>query len=204
MNPRTGKWYAQYEIFNGGGGARPHADGVSAQDELVVNVMNTPVEAIETEFPVRIERYELRPDSAGAGTFRGGLGQRRQWRMLTQEQSVNLRTDRFKFSSPGLFGAKHALPSSCTLNPHTDQERALTSKIAGLRLKQDDVIVFELAGGGGYGDPLKREPERVRLDVVRGYVSLDAALKDYGVIFNADLSVDLVATNALRAGRISS
>jgi N-methylhydantoinase B len=204
MNPRTGKWYAQYEIFNGGGGARPDADGVSAQDELVVNVMNTPVEAIETEFPVRIERYELRQDSAGAGQFRGGLGQRRQWRMLTQEQSVNLRTDRFKFSSPGLFGAKPAQPSSCTLNPHTPHERALTSKIAGLRLKQNDVVAFELAGGGGYGDPLTRDPERVRLDVVRGYVSRAAARDDYGVILSDDLHVDVAATQALRQGRMAS
>jgi N-methylhydantoinase B len=201
LNPRTGKWYAQYEIFNGGGGARPDADGVSAQDELVVNVMNTPVEAIETEFPVRIERYELRQDSAGAGKFRGGLGQRRQWRMLTEETSVNMRTDRFKFSSPGLFGARPAKPSGCTLNPGTPDERPLTSKVAGLRLKKDDIVVFELAGGGGYGDPRERDPERVRADVARGYVSQDAARADYAVALRDDLSVDAAATQALRAGR---
>jgi N-methylhydantoinase B len=200
LNPRTGKWYAQYEILNGGGGARPDADGVSAQDELVVNVMNTPVEAIETEFPVRIERYELRQDSAGPGRFRGGLGQRRQWRILSDEASVNLRTDRFKFSSPGLFGAKPAKPSRCTLNPGAAEERALTSKIAGLRLKQDDIVVFELGGGGGYGDPRERDPERVRADVLRGYVSRDAAASDYAVALREDLSIDAEATRALRAG----
>jgi N-methylhydantoinase B len=200
-NPRTGKWYAQYEIFNGGGGARPDADGVSAQDELVVNVMNTPVEAIETEFPVRIERYELRQDSAGAGRFRGGLGQRRQWRILTEEASVNLRTDRFKYASPGLFDAKPAVPSRCTLNPGTEQERALTSKIAGLRLKKDDIVVFELAGGGGYGNPHERDPDRVRNDVLRGYVSREAARTDYAVVLRDDDTVDEAATAALRAGR---
>ena len=107
-HPQTGRWYSQYEILNGGTGARPDADGVSAMDELVVNVMNTPVEAVESEFPVRVERYELAQDSGGPGTFRGGLGVRRQWRILGDESVVNLRTDRFKFSSPGIFGAKPA------------------------------------------------------------------------------------------------
>ena len=167
----------------------------------MVNVMNTPVEAIETEFPVRIERYELRQDSAGPGRFRGGLGQRRQWRILSDEASVNLRTDRFKFSSPGLFGAKLAKPSRCTLNPGAPEERALTSKIAGLRLKKDDIVVFELGGGGGYGDPGERDPERVRNDVLRGYVSREAAVSDYAVALRDDLSIDAEATGALRAGR---
>ena len=109
-HPQSGRWYSQYEILNGGAGARSDSDGVSAMDELVVNVMNTPVEAVESEFPVRIERYELATDSAGPGTFRGGLGTRRDWRILAEESIVNLRSDRFKFSSPGLFDAKPAPP----------------------------------------------------------------------------------------------
>src|SRR6266403_1288599 len=129
-HPVSGRWYSQYEIMNGGTGARPDADGVSTMDELVINVMNTPIEAVESEFPVRIERYDLPVDSGGAGTFRGGLGTRRQWRILADETSVNLRTDRFKFSSPGLFGAKPARPSQASLNSKNAQERALTSKVA--------------------------------------------------------------------------
>src|SRR3981081_4590349 len=125
-HPASGRWYSQYEILNGGTGARPDGDGVSAMDELVVNVMNTPVEAIETEFPVRVERYELVNDSAGPGAYRGGLGVRRQWRMLGDEAVVNLRMDRFKFSSPGIFGAKPAHSSKAVLNPGTPSERALT------------------------------------------------------------------------------
>src|SRR5438270_13791780 len=88
-HPVSGRWYSQYEILNGGTGARPDSDGVSAMDELVVNVMNTPVEAIETEFPVQVERYELARDSGGPGTFRGGLGVRRQWRIMAEESMVN-------------------------------------------------------------------------------------------------------------------
>jgi N-methylhydantoinase B len=172
-------------------------------DELVVNVMNTPVEAIETEFPVRVERYELVRDSGGAGTFRGGLGVRRQWRLLADESSVNLRMDRFRFSSPGIFGAKPARASRAVLNPGSVGERALTSKIAGLRLKRGDVLTVEFAGGGGRGDPYRRPAARVREDVTRGYVSVAGAREDYGVVLTPDLAVDAVATDAQRAQKIA-
>jgi N-methylhydantoinase B len=198
-HPQSGRWYSQYEILNGGAGARPDADGVSAMDELVVNVMNTPVEAVESEFPVRVERYELVPDSAGPGTFRGGLGTRRDWRVLGEESIVNLRSDRFKYASPGLFEAKPARASKATLNPGRADQRELTSKVAGLRLKQGDLFSWQLAGGGGLGDPKQRDTERVRADVVRGYVSLQAAQDDYGVVIDpADLTVNTAATARLR------
>ena len=198
-HPQSGRWYSQYEILNGGAGARSDSDGVSAMDELVVNVMNTPVEAVESEFPVRIERYELATDSAGPGTFRGGLGTRRDWRILAEESIVNLRSDRFKFSSPGLFDAKPARASKACLNPGGADERPLTSKVAGLRLKKGDLFSWQLAGGGGWGDPKKRDPERVRRDVVRGYVSLNAAAEDYGVMLDPHtLVVDAAGTARLR------
>jgi len=198
-HPRSGRWYSQYEILNGGTGARPDSDGVSAMDELVVNVMNTPVEAIETEFPVRVERYELATDSAGPGTFRGGLGVRRQWRILAEESIVNLRMDRFKFSSPGIFAAKPARASKAVLNPGGPPERPLTSKVAGLRLQQGDLLSVEFAGGGGWGSPYERDPERVRVDVARDYVSLERAREDYGVVITSELAVDAEATARLRA-----
>jgi N-methylhydantoinase B len=197
-HPASGRWYSQYEILNGGTGARPDGDGVSAMDELVVNVMNTPVEAIESEFPVRIERYELVNDSGGAGTFRGGLGVRRQWRMLADEATVNLRMDRFKFSSPGIFDAKPARASKAVLDPGGTAERSLTSKVAGLRLKRGDLLSVEFAGGGGWGNPYRRAPERVRDDVARDYVSAACAREDYGVVLTPELAVDAPATAQLR------
>jgi N-methylhydantoinase B len=203
-HPQSGRWYSQYEIMNGGAGARPDGDGVSAMDELVINVMNTPVEAAESEFPVRIERYELVPDSGGAGMFRGGLGTRRDWRILSEESIVNLRSDRFKFASPGLFGAKPAQASKATLNSGGDGERVLTSKVAGLRLKQGDLFSWQLAGGGGFGDPKKRDPQRVRTDVKRGYVSRKAAADDYGVALDPGLNIDAAATARLRAEKAAT
>jgi N-methylhydantoinase B len=198
-HPASGRWYSQYEILNGGTGARPDSDGVSAMDELVVNVMNTPVEAIETEFPVRVERYELATDSGGPGTFRGGLGVRRQWRILADESIVNLRMDRFKFSSPGIFAAKPARASKAVLNPGSAAERPLTSKVAGLRLRQGDLLSVEFAGGGGWGSPYERDPERVHGDVVRNYVSPARAREDYGVVLTSELAIDAEATARLRA-----
>ena len=197
-HPQTGRWYSQYEILSGGTGARPDSDGVSAMDELVVNVMNTPVEAVETEFPVRVESYGLAPDSGGPGTYRGGLGVRRQWRFLGDESVINLRTDRFKFSSPGIFGAKPAHASAASLQSGAAPPQPLTSKVAGLRLKKGDMLSMEFAGGGGWGDPKQRAVERVREDVERGYVSRDAAREDYGVAFADDLSIDAEATARLR------
>ncbi|HEY7242260.1 MAG TPA: hydantoinase B/oxoprolinase family protein [Xanthobacteraceae bacterium] len=198
-HPSSGRWYSQYEILNGGTGARPGSDGVSAMDELVVNVMNTPVEAIETEFPVRVERYELAADSGGPGTFRGGLGVRRQWRILAEESIVNLRMDRFKFASPGISGAKPARASKAVLNPGSPAERPLTSKVAGLRLHEGDLLSVEFAGGGGWGSPYERDPERVRVDVARNYVSRDCARQDYGVALTPELAIDAGATARLRA-----
>ena len=152
--------------------------------------MNTPVEAIETEFPVRVERYELARDSGGAGRFRGGLGVRRQWRVLADETSVNLRMDRFKFSSPGIFGAKPAQVSKAVLNPGDAKERALTSKIAGLRLHQGDLLSVEFAGGGGWG--------------ARDYVSPASARDVYGVVLTPDRDIDPGATAQLRREKSSS
>src|SRR4029077_551401 len=115
------------------------------------------------------------------------------------ESTVNLRMDRFKYSSPGIFGAKPAHASKAVLNPGTPAERALTPKVAGLRLQQDDVLTVESAGGGGWGNPREREPERVRQDVVRGYVSPQAARDDYGVALDAGLGIDVQETARLRA-----
>ena len=203
-HPETGRWYSMYEIYNGGGGARPDADGVSAQDDLVVNVMNTPVEAVETEFPLRIERYELVADSGGAGTFRGGLGTRRQWRVLAKEATINLRSDRFKFASTGLFGAQMAMSGAATLETAGQPTRAVTSKVAGLRLKEGDTFVWSTGGGGGYGKPLERDPEHVRRDVRLGYVTPEGAERDYGVAMTSDQTVDAAATAKLRTARKGS
>jgi N-methylhydantoinase B len=199
-HPRNGKWMSFHEIYVGGGGARPNGDGVSAQDDLALNILNTPVEAMETEFPVRIDRYGLLSDSGGAGKFRGGLGAVRDWHNLADEMVCNLRTDRFKHSQHGVFGARPAQPGHALRNPGNENEESMFSKVAGMRLGKHEVVSWRLAGGGGWGNPFERDVERVREDVKQGYVSVDAAKRDYGVVIDAaTFTIDHDATAVLRA-----
>jgi N-methylhydantoinase B len=198
-HPQHGRWTSFHEIYVGGGGARPHDDGVSAQDDLALNVLNTPVESMETEFPVRIDSYALLPDSGGPGKFRGGLGAVREWRVVADEMIFNLRTDRFKYSQRGVFNAKPATPSSAIRNPGKSDEQPMFSKMAGMRLQKNEVISWRLAGGGGWGDPYERDAERVRRDAIMGYISVEAAQRDYGVVLDpTTLVIDVKATLALR------
>ncbi|MDE0214549.1 MAG: hydantoinase B/oxoprolinase family protein, partial [Deltaproteobacteria bacterium] len=195
-----GRWYSLYDLNCGGGGARAESDGPAVLNSLVINVMNTPVEPLETEFPIQIERYGLFEESGGAGRYRGGLGMVRDWKMLGDEAFVNLRSDRFKYSAPGLHGARHALPSSAFLNPGTEREQELPSKVGRLRLGKGDVFRIRYAGGGGRGDPFEREPAKVLDDVRDGYISAETARDVYGVaVSSRPPGIDEAETRRLRS-----
>ncbi len=181
VDPRNGKRYVQYELCVGGSGARPNGDGVSGLDSNVTNVMNTPVEIIETEFPVQIVRHELIPDSGGAGQYRGGLGVRRDYRALV-ETTVSLRSDRNRFPAQGVAGGKPGKPGRCLVNPGTALERPEHSKAPRISLKVGDVLSIQTAGGGGWGPPHLRARERILDDIRAGYISQDQAKADYGVV----------------------
>jgi N-methylhydantoinase B len=146
-----------------------------------------------------MECFEINPDSAGAGKYRGGLGIRRSWKVLTDDVTLNLRLDRFKSSSPGLFGAHPSARARCTLNPGGDGARPLHSKAANVQLAKGDTLLLELGGGGGWGDPLTRELGRVVDDVRDGYVSPRAAREIYGVVVDpVTMTVDATATKQER------
>jgi N-methylhydantoinase B len=163
---------------------------------------NTPVEAVELEYPVRIERYELVPDSGGAGRFRGALAVRRDIRLLVEEASFARYGDRQRFAPFGLFGGKEGGKGKFVLNPGTPGERPLKSK--GLdQLKRDDVVSLRMPGAGGYGDPLERDPAAVAADVADGKVSAEAAGRDYGVVIDPDGKLDEAGTRAERERRRS-
>ncbi len=181
VDPRSGRRYSQYEILHGGYGARPTRDGIGGMAQDGSNVLNTPVEAVESEFPVRVERYALRPDSGGAGRWRGGLGIRREWRVLADEVTMNLRGDRVKFASPGVYGGRSGQPGSASLNPDTPGARPLHVKATSVRLAAGDVVRLDLAGAAGWGPPAERDPALVARDVRAGYVSPAAAREVYGV-----------------------
>ena len=158
---------------------------------------------VETEFPVMLNRYELIPDSGGPGKFRGGLGVRREWQFMADNLIFNLRSERFKHSSPGIFGAKKARPARAFFNPGTPGEAPLPSKVTAREPKRGDVFRWELGGGGGRGNPLDRDTRLVLQDVINGYVSLEGAKEDYGVVFDPgnNMAVDDRKTEELRARR---
>jgi N-methylhydantoinase B len=197
VHPDTGERFAYVEIQGGGGGARPNKDGPDGQDIHLGLFKNTPVEAAELEFPILVERYELIPDSGGAGEFRGGLSLRKDIRFLT-DVTFSRYTDRQEFAPQGLFGGKEGHRGRLILNPGTPQEERLKSKGVS-PLKKGDVLSIRLPGSGGYGDPRKRDPQLVRWDVLNGKVSLESARGDYLVVLNEDLTVDEEATAALRS-----
>jgi N-methylhydantoinase B len=166
--------------------------------------MNTPVEAIEQRFPIRIERYEFVPDSGGAGTFRGSLALRRDIRLLADRVSFARYGDRHKFEPQGLFGGKNGTPGQFLLNPGTPNERVLKSK--GLdELAANDLVRLTLPGGGGYGDPRKRSLDAINRDLADGKVTVKAAEADYGVIVDpATGLIDRSATASIPGSDVRS
>jgi N-methylhydantoinase B len=189
------------DIQGGGAGARPTKDGRDGQDSHLARFMNTPVEAAELENPVRIERYELLPDTGGAGHTRGALGLRRDIRVLVEETGFARYGDRQKFEPWGLHGGLPGAKGAFRLNPDTPSEGPLRSKGFDV-LHAGDVVSLRLPGAGGMGDPTTRDPALVEADVLDGKVSPESARDHYGVVVDpATLRLDVAATKALRATR---
>ncbi len=179
-------------------GGRPWADGLQGNTNMFANMASQSVEVIESEQPIQILSYEFLPDRAGPGKFRGGAPYRRDYRFLEREAVLQVRSDRREFRPYGLYGGYPGQPSANFLNPQ-DENRPLPSKL-NITFRRGDVFRHELAGGGGWGDPLERDPEMVLTDVRNELVSAQAAARDYGVVIDcAAWFVDTQATGALRA-----
>jgi N-methylhydantoinase B len=182
----------------GGSGARPAADGIDGIDYAWGFLRNVPAETIESEMPILIERYALRPDSMGAGRFRGGAGIELEVKIFPPNASVASRAmERYHFRPWGREGGAAAATGYTRLNPGTPGEREI-GKIDVLHLEPGDVLRVGTQGGGGYGDPLDREPARVLADVRAGIVSVASAHRDYGVVIDG-VTLDRAATVALRS-----
>ncbi|OPX38052.1 MAG: hypothetical protein B1H12_03395 [Desulfobacteraceae bacterium 4484_190.2] len=197
IHPETGKRFSYIEIQGGGAGARPGKDGPDGQDLHLGRFMNTPVEAAEIENPVMIERYEFIPDSGGPGKYRGGLSLRRDIRFLADVTWARY-SDRQKFKPLGLFGGMEGSMGSLIMNPDTREQKRCKSKGVD-QIKAGDLLSIRLPGSGGYGSPIKRDPEAVRWDVINGKISMESARKDYRVVFDEEMGVDMEATGTLRA-----
>jgi N-methylhydantoinase B/oxoprolinase/acetone carboxylase alpha subunit len=209
IHPATGEPYGHYHFEASGWGGRLGGDGQSAQNHVHGNCRNTPIEVFESRFPFRTLAYGLIPDSGGPGRRRGGLAVRRDLEVLAPEVTASAMLDRVERGAWGLFGG---LPGRCAalLVRRAGEDRfhdfceafgtASPSKLSGIVLRQGDVVRIESAGGGGYGDPLEREPELVLRDVRAGLIGSAAAEQAYGVALSADgTAVDANRTAALRS-----
>ena len=177
---RTGERYVSYETVKGGFGARPDRDGINAVASGISNTMNTPVEIIELSFPVRVESYELLPDSGGAGRFRGGLGVRRTWRVLERGTRATVCCERTKSAPFGIAGGAAGAPARISVVEPDGAERVLNSK-GSFDAPAGALVVFDVPGSGGYGSPGERDHEKLHEDLADGYVTPEGGRRDYGL-----------------------
>jgi N-methylhydantoinase B len=181
VDPRDGRHYVSYETIKGGFGARPTRDGIHVIASGISNTMNTPVEVLETAFPVRVERYEINPDSGGAGRFRGGCGARRVWRMLDGADATGaLCMERMTSPPFGLAGGGAGAAAVVTLTTPDGATRRLPSKGA-FAAPAGSVVDMITPGSGGFGPPAQRDPGAIGRDLLDGYVGEAAAERDFGV-----------------------
>lgn len=200
-NTYTGKGYVQYEIIAGGAGARASKDGASGITVNQSNAKIAPVEIVESEFPTRVLCFELIADSGGAGEFRGGLGIRREYLNLADAR-FSIRSMKHVVAPNGCAGGRSGRPGDIWINPGTAVAKRLPTRYADYPLRAGDIFRLDTPGGGGYGDPLARDPERVLADVCEGVVSREAAKREYGVILQPagrSWTLDVAATQARRA-----
>ena len=195
---REGKgdeWFQLFQIGFGGVPGRPVGDGPDGHS-LWPGFTNVPNEFIESYFPLRIERYEIIPDSGGAGLHRGGNGLSVAYRFLVDGE-VGIHDERWMTYPWGVNGGDPGMRSTKRLVRVDGSEEWLPAKCEDIKVKAGDILYFNTWGGGGWGDPLARSPELVALDVRRGLVSRDGA-KRYGVVIADSGAVDTSATEKLR------
>ena len=195
---REGKgdeWFKLFQIGFGGVPGRPVGDGPDGHS-LWPGFTNVPNEFIESYFPLRIERYEIIPDSGGAGLHRGGNGLSVAYRFLVDGE-VGIHDERWMTYPWGVNGGDPGMRSTKRLVRVDGSEEWLPAKCEDIKVKAGDILYFNTWGGGGWGDPLARSPELVALDVRRGMVSREGA-KRYGVVIADSGAVDTSATEKLR------
>jgi N-methylhydantoinase B len=206
--PSFGGWdqgrnFVFSECIMGTWGATSEHDGQEGVPHMASNQANVPVEMIEADYPIRIEKYGFIADTGGAGKFRGGVGLVREYRVLTDDVYFGVRSDKNIYPPHGLFGGEPGSPSRNLINPGNDARQLPSLPVLPVTLRRDDVFRHEMAGGGGYGDPLDRDPALVREDVLDEKITVPHARAAYGVVFESGeaATVDMGATATLRGER---
>jgi len=198
----NGQRYVMFSFFGGGLGGNPETDGLSHGNNPISMATIPPAEILEASYPVMFTQWALRPDSAGAGTHRGGLGAIYEIETLSPDGAdVFLLGERGRFAPFGVNGGQAAALNRFTWQSETgDQTPPLASKITDVKLARGRHVRLETPGGGGWGKAGERDPALVARDVRLGYVSTACALRDYAVVVSADGVLDAQATKSLREG----
>ena len=195
----AGARFIFYELVCGTWGATSSGDGNDGLSNPASTAANIPVEVAEAEFPVLIERYGLVQDSGGAGRFRGGLAVERAWKLLAPEASLIVRSDRQIHRPYGLEGGGQGAASENVVLAADEPDVRVFGPMFTTTLAEDETYYHRTAGGGGWGDPLDRDPKAVAFDVAEGKVSSAAALDTYGVALETDGAVSASTTEAVRS-----
>jgi N-methylhydantoinase B len=197
-----GRRWVMFCFFGGGLGGNPETDGLNHGNNPISTATIPPAEILESLYPVMFTQWALRPDSGGAGFNRGGLGAIYEIEALAEGATdVSLLGERGKFPPFGVNGGKSAALNRFIYQTDSGERTPpLVSKVTDIRIAAGQHVRLETPGGGGFGDPLTRDPVRVARDVDLGYVTPAAALKDYGVVIGENGIVDAMATAALRNG----
>jgi len=198
VDPRTKQGFLSVEATAGGWGGFKKNDG---QDALINCVngdfTNLPVEVFETNYPIKVSEYSIRQDSAGPGMNRGGNGVIRQYQVMIPEAYLYLWFERSKTPAWGVVGGRSGQgPIVEVATPEGRSSEHL--KVNALPLTKGTLVTCKTGGGGGYGDPFKRAPEKLLNDVAQGYLSREHVRQQYGVVITGDGRIDYAATAALR------
>lgn len=214
-----GEEFGVYFFQEGGYGATSWRDGWTSVPNPTSNFNDYPAEVVESTLPILVREIALNEDSGGPGRHRGGLGTRRTYELLADSCDLNALGDRFKFPPWGLEGGQPGRPATLLIQRtgsdewrrfDEDQPIESPSKFSGVTLYEGDKFSMQTGGGGGYGDPFEREPERVLADVIAGLISAEQARESYGVVIKvagvgnlpteSRFSIDVTETERLRTG----
>lgn len=198
-----GQYWVCVEVNEGSYGARATKDGLDAVDNLMANTRNVPCEELEMHYPLKVERYELRSDSPGAGRWRGGVGHVREVRFLV-DGFFSCNGDRFTEQPYGIFGGLDGRTGSLSRIPEGKDAEAWPSKVSGRAVRSGDLIQVVGPSSAGYGDPMERSPEHVLNDWLDDIIELEEAKSVYGVAIDEEAAeIDQAETDRLRGAHSS-
>ncbi len=196
----NGQRWVMFSFFGGGHGAHGHGDGLNHGNAPISTATIPPLEILEAAYPVMFTKWALRQDSGGPGRYRGGLGAVYEIELLEKNADVFLFGERGKFPPSGVVGGGPGAANRFSFEQDDGEHSPpMISKMIGIHISRGQKLRLETPGGGGYGEPYSRDPQAVARDVRLGFVSMEKARSDYGVVIGEGGEADMAATDRLRA-----